>query len=89
MKLTLQWNDLELHCFFLHFQCERLRELGVKCAVILDDDGKGSMDVFGHPRAVTFFEESNIAGKFYSYVNAEGTVFTIFLSINSSHLTKV
>ena len=43
------------------------------------------MDVFGHPRAVTFFEESNIAGKFYSYVNAEGTVFTIFLSINSSH----
>lgn len=36
------------------------------------------MDVFGHPRAVQFIKESSIAGKFYSFVNAEG-LFTIFI----------
>ena len=33
----------------LHFQCEKLGKLDVTCGVILDDDGKGTMDVFGHP----------------------------------------
>ncbi|XP_067046460.1 anti-sigma-I factor RsgI-like [Acropora muricata] len=57
---------------FSSVKCEKLGKLDVTCGVILDDDGKGTMDVFGHPKAVAFFEESNIAPKFYSYVNASG-----------------
>ena len=44
----------------------------MKCTVILDDNGKGSMDVLSHPGGVKFFEESNIAGKFYAHVNGGG-----------------
>jgi len=46
--------------------------VGVKCAFISDDDGSGTLDIFGHPRAVKFFEDNSIAGKFFSFVNGEG-----------------
>lgn len=71
----------------LHFHCEKLGKLDVTCGVILDDDGKGTMDVFGHPKAVAFFEESNIAPKFYSYVNARGMFIVIaYCGCNISHI---
>ena len=41
----------------------------MKCAFISDEDGSGTMDIFGHERAVKFFEHNNIAGKFFSFVN--------------------
>ena len=44
----------------------------MKCAFISDEDGSGTMDIFGHERAVKFFEQNNLAGKFFSFVNGEG-----------------
>ena len=60
------------------YQCDKLSELEIKCAFISDDDGSGTMDIFGHARAVKFFEENNIAGKFFSFVNGEGVILILF-----------
>lgn len=70
-------SELTLHYFYI-YQCDKLSELGVKCAFISDEDGSGTMDIFGHERAVKFFEHNNIAGKFFSFVNGEGVALILF-----------
>ena len=41
----------------------------MKCAFSSDEDGSSTMDIFGDERAVKFFEQNNIAGKLFSFVN--------------------
>lgn len=61
-------SELTLRYFYI-YQCDKLSELGVKCAFTSDEDGSGTMDIFSHERAVKFFEHNNIAGNFFSFVN--------------------
>ena len=70
-------SALTLHYLYI-YQCDKLSELGVKCAFISDEDGSGTMDIFGHARAVKFFGDNNIAGKFFSFLNGEGMSLILF-----------
>ena len=67
-------------CLNFLFQCAKLKELGVKCLFISDSDGRGAMDVFGHPRAVQFAQDSQMAAKFFAFVNGEGSLGLFFVS---------
>ena len=49
-------------------QRKKLKELGVKCLFISDNDGRGAMDVFCHPRAVQFAQDSQMAAKFFAFI---------------------
>ncbi|KAK2546915.1 hypothetical protein P5673_033344 [Acropora cervicornis] len=53
-------------------ECDNLKDLGVKCLFISDNDGTGTMEVYGHPSAVRFAESSQLAAKFFAFVNGEG-----------------
>lgn len=62
------------------FQCQNLKELGVKCLFICDN-GNGNMDVLGHPRAVQFVENFWLAPKFYLFVNGEGQFTSVHFKV--------
>lgn len=66
-------------CLFI-FQCQNLKDLGVKCLFICDT-GNGSMDVLGHPRAIQFVENFRLAPKFYSFVNGEGQFSSVHFNV--------
>ena len=51
-----------------------------QCLFISDSDGRGAMDVFGHPRAVQFAQDSQMAAKFFAFVNGEGSLGLFFVS---------
>ena len=48
-----------------------MKDLGVKCLFISDNNGTGTMEVYGHPSAVRFAESSQLAAKFFAFVNGE------------------
>ncbi|XP_067034863.1 uncharacterized protein [Acropora muricata] len=53
-------------------KCDNLKDLSIKCLFISDNDGTGTMEVYGHPSAVRFVESSQLAAKFFAFVNGEG-----------------
>ncbi|XP_068670303.1 uncharacterized protein [Montipora foliosa] len=53
-------------------ECDNLKDLGVRCLFISDNHGTGTMEVCGHPIAMRFAETSQLAGKFFAFVNGEG-----------------
>ena len=63
------FHDFEL---FLYSQCDNLKDLGVKCLFISDNDGTGTREVYGHPSAVWFAESSQLAAKLFAFLNGEG-----------------
>lgn len=44
----------------------------MKCLFITDNDGNENMEVYGHPRALEFVQEGQLAAKFFAYVNSKG-----------------
>lgn len=63
-----------LNTFLSYFYSylDNLKELGVKCLFIADNDGSGTMEVYGNPSAVRFAETSQLAERFFVFVNEEG-----------------
>ena len=69
MRIMILFHDFEL---FLYSQCDNLKDLGVKCLFISDNDGTGTREVYGHPSAVWFAESSQLAAKLFAFLNGEG-----------------
>ena len=55
-----------------------LNDTGMTCALILNEDGSGTLDLFGEEKALTWNEETiTVDGKAYSYTYKDGTLVVI------------